>query len=98
MIEKNSRDLEVARDFLRRVSIQLDLDPALIDELSPHMLGLTKRVAHEVVRPAAPLAAFLVGCSVAQAGDSGEGNDAVARALAAIEAVDSVMGKSCGQA
>lgn len=102
MAEKNSQDLEIARDFLHRVSVQLDLDPTIIAELTPHLLGLTKRVAHGVVRPAAPLAAFLVGYAAARGtfAESGDAPiaDAVARALLAIDSVDGVAGDADGQA
>ncbi|MET0756839.1 MAG: DUF6457 domain-containing protein [Mycobacterium sp.] len=43
------------------LGIDLDVD---VDEL----LDMTKVVAHEVARPAAPLTAFLVGYAAAQAG------------------------------
>ncbi|MFW0179914.1 DUF6457 domain-containing protein [Rothia sp. P5766] len=102
MAEKNPGDLEMARDFLRRASAQLDLDPALISELTPHLLGLTKRVAHGVVRPAAPLAAFLVGYAAAQAGSGQAGAlstpDAIAQALVAIAGIDDVVEEADGQA
>lgn len=102
MAEKNPQDLEIARDFLRQVSVQLDLDPAMIDELTPHLLGLTKRIAHGVVRPAAPLAAFLVGYATAQAGsnasDSVPTQETAAQALRAIARVDDVVEEADGQA
>lgn len=58
-------DLEKAREFLAAVSEEFGLDPAIIESATPHLLGLTKHVAHDVVRPAAPLAAFLVGLASA---------------------------------
>lgn len=66
MGERNPQDLVVAREFLERAATRLNLDPAVLDATVPHLLGLTKQVAHGVVRPAAPLAAFLVGLAVAQ--------------------------------
>lgn len=101
MAQKNPQDLKIARDFLQQASIQLDLDPLLIDELTPHLLGLTKRIAHGVVRPAAPLAAFLVGYAAAtQAGSEADAPissaDAVAQALLAIARIDDVVGEADG--
>ncbi|MQA61347.1 MAG: molybdopterin-guanine dinucleotide biosynthesis protein MobA [Actinophytocola sp.] len=43
------------------LGVELDVD---VTEL----LGMTKAVAHNVARPAAPLTAFLVGYAAAQAG------------------------------
>lgn len=92
---KDPRDLEIARDFLVELSVRLDLEPALIEQMMPHLLGMTKRVAHQVVRPAAPLAAFVVGYVAAQGGlpgvdrqDTGEPGE---RVLAALERVDALI-------
>jgi hypothetical protein len=41
---------------------ELGLDPATVDERA--ILDLTKDVAHQVDRPAAPLTAFLLGVAV----------------------------------
>lgn len=65
MSKHQPEDLENARTFLAEVSQELSIDPQVIEKAMPHLLGLTKHVAHDVVRPAAPLAAFLVGIASA---------------------------------
>lgn len=55
----------------------LGLDPALVDV--DQILGMTGVVAHAVVRPAAPMSAFLVGLA---AGLQGGDRDAIDRAVA----------------
>lgn len=47
------------------------------------VLGLAGQVAHAVVRPAAPLTAFVVGYAVGRAVESGTSTDASALAAAA---------------
>lgn len=61
-------DLKQAQEFLVSVAEKLDLDPAIVKETMPYLLGMTKHVAHDVVRPAAPLSAFLVGLAAGTAG------------------------------
>lgn len=51
-------------EFLADVSEALGTDPALIAEVRDDLLDLTKNVAHNAIRPAAPLSAFLVGLSL----------------------------------
>ncbi|MDY6051126.1 MAG: DUF6457 domain-containing protein [Rothia sp. (in: high G+C Gram-positive bacteria)] len=58
MTEKSPHDLELTRQFLAQLADRLNLDPALIGQTMPHLLGMTKHVAHGVVRPAEPLAAL----------------------------------------
>lgn len=70
MSEKKPDDLARAREFLAEVSKAVDVSPEIIDNVMPHLLGLTKHVAHDAVRPAAPLSAFLVG--IASAGQSSQ--------------------------
>lgn len=53
-------------EFLAEVSQALGTDPALIAEVRDDLLDLTKDVAHNAIRPAAPLSAFLVGLSLGQ--------------------------------
>lgn len=67
MSEKKPDDLIRAKEFLGQVSEKLELDPEIIEEVMPYLLGMTKHIAHGAVRPAAPLAAFLVGLSAQKA-------------------------------
>ncbi len=53
-------------DWIRSLSEALRLDPEAIDREG--ILELTRVAAHEVARPAAPLAAYLVGLAVGKAG------------------------------
>lgn len=90
MTEKSPHDLELARQFLAQLADRLNLDPALIGQTMPHLLGMTKHVAHGVVRPAAPLAAFLVGYAAA-GGEGADGIPAPERVLAALEQVEALI-------
>ncbi|WP_237199137.1 DUF6457 domain-containing protein [Rothia nasimurium] len=90
MSQRDPRDLEVARDFLAELATRLNLDPALMEQAMPHLLGMTKHVARGVVRPAAPLAAFLVGYAAA-GGEGADGIPAPERVLAALEQVEALI-------
>lgn len=87
MTEKSSHDLELARQFLAQLADRLNLDSALIGQTMPHLLGMAKQVAHGVVRPAAPLAAFLVGYAAGQTPgqDADEQVESVRSALEQVE-------------
>lgn len=89
MGERNPQDLVLAREFLVELSGRLGLDPAIIADAMPYLLGMTKHVAHDVVRPAAPLAAFLVGVAAAQS--AAAGGQLNARVLAEIETVEALV-------
>lgn len=69
MTDKKPDDLARAQEFLALVAQQLELPESLIEQTMPYLLGMTKHVAHDAVRPAAPLAAFLVGVAVASQGE-----------------------------
>ncbi|WP_346845930.1 DUF6457 domain-containing protein [uncultured Rothia sp.] len=70
MSKHEAGDLNRAQDFLTGVAQRLELDPAIVEETMHHLLGMTKHVAHDTIRPAAPLAAFLVGLAAGSAGES----------------------------
>lgn len=95
MSERNPQDLVLAREFVQEVAQRLDLDPQVIQQTLPHLLGLTKHVAHGVVRPAAPLAAFLVGLAAGQnsspAGSEADAEELAAGVLAHIAAVEELV-------
>ena len=67
--------MNVLQEWTRTVSQALGLDESQIDR--DLILDLTKDVAHNVARPAAPLTAFLVGLA---AGKAGGGPDDVRQA------------------
>ena len=50
MGERNPQDLVLAREFVRQVAQRLEIDPQVIQQTLPHLLGFTKHVAHGVVR------------------------------------------------
>ncbi|WP_237220536.1 DUF6457 domain-containing protein [Rothia nasimurium] len=91
MSQRDPRDLEIARDFLAELSSRLNLDPALMENAMPHLLGMTKHVAHGVVRPAAPLAAFLVGYAAAQAENQADADQAAERLRSALVQVEALI-------
>lgn len=85
MSKHEAGELDKARDFLEGVAERLDLDPAIVSETMPYLLGMTKHVAHNAIRPAAPLSAFLVGLAVGSAGDLSQ--DAVRARIETVEQV-----------
>jgi hypothetical protein len=76
--------VNVLDEFTRTVSQALGLDPSAVDR--DLVLELTKDVAHTVARPAAPLAAFLVGLAAGKAGGGADDVRAAAAKVAALAA------------
>ena len=74
--------MNVLEEFTRTVSQALGLDESAIDR--DLVLDLTKEVAHNVARPAAPLAAFLVGLAAGKAGGGADDVRAAATKVAAL--------------
>jgi Domain of unknown function (DUF6457) len=73
-------DDEILERWLEDVCTALELSPDLISTRAA-LLGVARDVAHEVLRPAAPLTTFLVGYAAAQAVAQGDSVvDAVAQA------------------
>ena len=71
-------------EFLRTTCTALGVDRDAVDQ--ELILNLTKEVAHNVVRPAAPLAAFVVGLAAGKAGGDRESVRAAARKVAELAA------------
>jgi hypothetical protein len=67
--------VNVLDEFLRTTCTALGVDRDAVDQ--DLILNLTREVAHNVARPAAPLSAFVVGLA---AGKAGGDLDAVRRA------------------
>lgn len=70
----NNQDVETksASQWLNKAAEELSLDPDIIKQLAGPLLDLTREVAHNRSRPAAPLTAFLVGLSLDSDADSAE--------------------------
>jgi hypothetical protein len=71
-------------DFLRTACTALGVDADAVDR--DLILDLTKDVAHNVARPAAPLSAFVVGLAAGQAGGDAHAVRAAATKMAALAA------------
>jgi len=76
--------VNVLDEFLRTTCTALGLDPAAVDR--DLILDLTKDVAHNVARPAAPLSAFLVGLAAGRAGGDADAVRVAATKVAALAA------------
>lgn len=59
-------ETNVTRAWLTQVCREFDLNTELIDAVVPHLLDLTRDIAHGASRPAAPMTAFLVGMAAAR--------------------------------
>lgn len=73
--------MSTMEDWLTAVKAELGID--LIVDVNG-LLDMTKVVAHEVARPAAPLTAFLVGYAASQAGGGPEAVATASRQVAAL--------------
>lgn len=59
--------MTVMDDWLTAACAELGLDPAEV--AVPVVLDLAKDVAHQVLRPGAPVSAYLLGLAVGRGGD-----------------------------
>ena len=76
--------MNVLDEFLRTACKALGVDPQAVDR--DLILELTKDVAHNVARPAAPLSAFVVGLAAGKAGGDADAVRAAVTKLAALAA------------
>ena len=76
--------MNVLDEFLRTTCTALGVDREAVDE--DLILDLTKQVAHNVARPAAPLSAFVVGLAAGRAGGDVDAVRAAAIKVAALAA------------
>ena len=72
--------MSVLDDWLAAVAAELGLDEPVDVTL---LLDLTRDVAHNVVRPAAPLTTYLLGLAVARGADPAEASGRIAAMAAA---------------
>ncbi|GIJ29011.1 hypothetical protein Vqi01_41730 [Micromonospora qiuiae] len=59
--------MTVMDDWVTAACAELDLDPALVPV--PAVLDLARDVAHQVLRPGAPVTAYLLGLAVGRGAD-----------------------------
>ncbi|MEU4378571.1 DUF6457 domain-containing protein [Micromonospora echinofusca] len=59
--------MTVMDDWVTAACAELDLDPAQVPV--PAVLDLAKDVAHQVLRPGAPVSAYLLGLAVGRGAD-----------------------------
>ena len=76
--------MNVLDEFLRTTCTALGIEREAVDE--DLILDLTKQVAHNVARPAAPLSAFVVGLAAGRAGGDLDAVRAAAIKVAALAA------------
>jgi len=76
--------VNVLDEFLRTTCTALGVDANAVDQ--DLILDLTKEVAHNVARPAAPLAAFVVGLAAGKHGGDADAVRAAATKVAALAA------------
>lgn len=74
--------MNVLDEFLRTTCQALGIDPSTVDR--DLILDMTKDVAHNVARPAAPLSAFIVGLAAGKAGGDADAIRAAATKVAAL--------------
>ena len=82
-------ELNPLESWLEQVALELGVDRAAVDVTG--LLDLTRDVAHEVARPAAPLTTFLVGVAV---GRRGGDISATREATAAVQRLAQARGGS----
>ncbi len=57
------------REWLAEVGAEIDVDPAVLDDVDIQLLGLVARIAHGPSRPGGPLTMYLMGLAVADGAD-----------------------------
>lgn len=79
------------------VATALDVDPAVVAATQDDVLDMVRDVAHGVVRPAAPLTAYVVGLAAGRAAAQGvDVAAAVADALARVDGLLSARAPAAG--
>jgi Domain of unknown function (DUF6457) len=89
--------MDALEEWTRLVAPTLGVDPALVAATQDDVLDMVRDVAHGVVRPAAPLTAYVVGLAVGRAGAQGEDVTAAVRdALAQVDELLSAWDPAAG--
>jgi len=87
--------MDALQEWTRQVAPVLGLDAGLLAATQDDVLDMVRDVAHGVVRPAAPLTAYLVGLAAGRAAAQGDDPAAAVRdALAQVDALLSARGPS----
>lgn len=81
--------MDALQDWTGLVAPTLGVDPALVAATQDDVLDMVREVAHGVVRPAAPLTAYLVGLAAGRAG--AQGSDVAAAVRDALSQVDALL-------
>lgn len=81
MSQTHEDPLQSAHEWLEEAARHLGLDPQEATALSREILDLTKDVAHNRSRPAAPLTAFLVGLASGNAEEARSNIDVLKQEL-----------------
>lgn len=85
--------MDALQDWTTTVAPALGVDPALVATTQDDVLDMVRDVAHGVLRPAAPLTAYVVGLAAGRAAADGrDAATAVRDALAQVEALLSARG------
>ncbi|MBO3093312.1 DUF6457 domain-containing protein [Cellulomonas dongxiuzhuiae] len=81
--------MDPLQEWTELVAPTLGVDPGLVAATQDDVLDMVRDVAHGVVRPAAPLTAYVVGLAAGRAG--GRGEDVAAAVRAALTQVDELL-------
>lgn len=77
--------MDAMQEWTGQVAATLGVDPALVAQTQDDVLDMVRDVAHGVLRPAAPLTAFVVGLAAGRAqADGADAATAVRDALAQV--------------
>ncbi|ADG74644.1 putative molybdopterin-guanine dinucleotide biosynthesis protein MobA [Cellulomonas flavigena DSM 20109] len=89
--------MDALQEWTGLVAPALGVDPGLVGATQDDVLDMVRDVAHGVLRPAAPLTAYVVGLAAGRAGaEGGDVAAAVRDALAQVEALLSARGPAGG--
>lgn len=89
--------MDALQEWTGLVAPALGVDPGLVGATQDDVLDMVRDVAHGVLRPAAPLTAYVVGLAAGRAGAEGADVAAAVRdALAQVDALLSARGAAAG--
>ncbi|MBO0926429.1 molybdopterin-guanine dinucleotide biosynthesis protein MobA [Cellulomonas sp. zg-ZUI199] len=71
--------MDALQDWTGRAAPALGVDPALVAATQDEVLEMVRDVAHGVLRPAAPLTAYVVGLAAGRAAAGGDDPETAVR-------------------